>query len=522
MRSVSSRARALAATTFVAGAVAKIVTVVAAIRIVAGDVRGAIVVSVVGGAFYAVRRVVAGSARIAVECDLHRLVANRILEGDVLEVQGTNTLHRALESTYEASRLLSDSAPELAGDVVAFAAVAPFVGAMIPARALAVFAVAAVALLAAVLLVRRSVRGFDERSWDAQNEATKRMSYVIEGALEIVARGLEREATDALDDALNRFSHAARRASLASGLLGRAALAAGLVAAVAAVLVDETSRAAVSTALLQDALVLAAVMPIVFGAVSATMASSRAFARSAVLVELVRRPARADVRGGGEACPALPAAIEARGLAFAYASGTSRVLDGVGFTWTPGRMLVVAGPNGSGKSTILRLLVALRAPDRGDIFVGGRNLAELDARAFRERVAYLPQRPWLGAPSATVREAIALLAPAAPEDAMRETIARVGLNVEQDVLDSVVGELSAGQRQRVALARVLLCDAPIVLLDEPDANLDREGVQMVAEIVKGLVRDGKMVAVAAHGEELRSLEGLRVELSVPRRAGTPA
>ena len=61
-----------------------------------------------------------------------------------------------------------------------------------------------------------------------------------------------------------------------------------------------------------------------------------------------------------------------------------------------------------------------------------------------------------------------------------------------------IGELSAGQRQRVALARIFLQDAPIVLLDEPDANLDREGVRLVASLVTELVAAGKMVAIAAH------------------------
>jgi ABC-type transport system involved in cytochrome bd biosynthesis fused ATPase/permease subunit len=80
-------------------------------------------------------------------------------------------------------------------------------------------------------------------------------------------------------------------------------------------------------------------------------------------------------------------------------------------------------------------------------------------------------------------------------------------------LDVRVGELSAGQRQRLALARVLLQDAHIVLLDEPDANLDRDGIAMVRALLEELVAEGRMVAVAAHTRELAELPGVMVSLA---------
>jgi ABC-type transport system involved in cytochrome bd biosynthesis fused ATPase/permease subunit len=96
-------------------------------------------------------------------------------------------------------------------------------------------------------------------------------------------------------------------------------------------------------------------------------------------------------------------------------------------------------------------------------------------------------------------------------------LARVGLaplaRDGVDLLDSAVGELSAGQRQRLALARVLLQDAAIYLLDEPDANLDRAGIALVGEIVRDLVARGRMVAIAAHTDELASIPGTRLTLT---------
>jgi ABC-type transport system involved in cytochrome bd biosynthesis fused ATPase/permease subunit len=96
-------------------------------------------------------------------------------------------------------------------------------------------------------------------------------------------------------------------------------------------------------------------------------------------------------------------------------------------------------------------------------------------------------------------------------------LARVGLATALAgravaALDVVIGELSAGQRQRVALARVLLRDASVYLLDEPDANLDRDGIRLVGELVSELVQRGRMIAIAAHTTELTSLAGTRVTL----------
>ncbi|HEY8076194.1 MAG TPA: ATP-binding cassette domain-containing protein, partial [Labilithrix sp.] len=199
------------------------------------------------------------------------------------------------------------------------------------------------------------------------------------------------------------------------------------------------------------------------------------------------------------------------------------VLEDVSFDWPPGRVLLLEGHNGCGKSTVLRLLLGLRAPATGTLAIGATDLATVDASALRAQVAYLPQRPWLGAPTTTVREAIALLEPDASDDVMRAALGRVGLDslLRGDVLDAIVGELSAGQRQRLALARTLTHDAPIVLLDEPDANLDAEGAERVAAIARALAESGKMVAIAAHSAVLRTLDAVHVDLSAPRRAGSP-
>src|SRR6185312_16143225 len=98
------------------------------------------------------------------------------------------------------------------------------------------------------------------------------------------------------------------------------------------------------------------------------------------------------------------------------------------------------------------------------VLVDGRPLEELDLEQLRRSASYLPQRPYLGEGYNTVRSAIALAVDAS-DDAMLTALERVGLALP---LATRLGELSAGQRQRLALARVLLQDTPIVLVDEPD------------------------------------------------------
>jgi ABC-type bacteriocin/lantibiotic exporter with double-glycine peptidase domain len=206
-----------------------------------------------------------------------------------------------------------------------------------------------------------------------------------------------------------------------------------------------------------------------------------------------------------------------KNLTFAYRADAAPVLQGLSVDWTPAEPLVLEGRNGSGKSTLLRLLLGLRFPDHGAIELAGHDLRDLDLVALRRQMAYLPQRPYLGEPQTTLRDAIHLLEPDATDEATLAALNRVELlralrGRGEDPLEVSVGDLSAGQRQRLALARVLLRDAKVVLLDEPDANLDRSGIALVSSVVGELGARGVMVAIAAHTPELAELSPLRVSL----------
>jgi ABC-type bacteriocin/lantibiotic exporter with double-glycine peptidase domain len=258
-------------------------------------------------------------------------------------------------------------------------------------------------------------------------------------------------------------------------------------------------------------------LPILVGVVMGANELTRLLGTIGPVLDVLAAPRRPELTRQGQAPPELPAAITARDVDFAYDSASPPTLRDLSFEWPKGGALLIEGPNGAGKSTLLRVLLGLRSPQQGSVSVGAADLATVDVQLLRGSIPYLPQRPYLGEADGTVRSA---LRGAADDDvadtAMKTALDRVGLastGRTGDILDRAIGELSAGQRQRLALARILLQDASIYLLDEPDANLDRAGIALVAELVRELVGRGRMVAVAAHTDELTSLSGTRVTLS---------
>ncbi len=155
--------------------------------------------------------------------------------------------------------------------------------------------------------------------------------------------------------------------------------------------------------------------------------------------------------------------------------------------------------------------------ESGKLTNGGVELSALDLRAWRGQIAYLPQRPYLGEPYVTIRSSFRLAQPDASDAAILAELDAVGLRAmlhgRTELLGARVGELSAGQRQRLGFARILLQDAKLVILDEPDANLDTAGIRLVAEAIQRMRSDGKMIAVAAHTEALTAVADVIVDLA---------
>lgn len=222
-------------------------------------------------------------------------------------------------------------------------------------------------------------------------------------------------------------------------------------------------------------------------------------------------------RSAGERRPApdprrVPLRVREVGVA---GRGGDPVLTGFSLTVAPGEVLGVAGPSGAGKTTLLDLLRGTRHPDHGRVEVGGVDLAAIDPAAWRERVAWVPQRPVLLA--GTVASNLRLGAPAAGPEDLAAAAAAAALDVG---LDTPVGDggagLSTGQRRRVALARALLADRPLLLLDEPTEGVDADTERAILAALPGVLA-GRSAVVVSHRAAV--LELCDRVVTVPHRTG---
>jgi ATP-binding cassette subfamily C protein CydD len=178
-------------------------------------------------------------------------------------------------------------------------------------------------------------------------------------------------------------------------------------------------------------------------------------------------------------------------------------LKGLNLTIQAGTCLALVGPTGAGKSTIAHLLLRFIEPDGGCILANGVPLNQIDPRSWRRRVAWVPQNPFLfntsvlenlrlGAPGASVER----VQWAARQAHAHEFIHHLPLGYETLLGENAV-QLSAGQAQRIALARAFIKDAPLVILDEATANLDPASEAAVTEGIVRLIA-GRTSVVISH------------------------
>jgi ATP-binding cassette, subfamily B, bacterial MsbA len=195
------------------------------------------------------------------------------------------------------------------------------------------------------------------------------------------------------------------------------------------------------------------------------------------------------------------ARLELADVHFAYQPGTP-VLRGINFVAERGKLIALVGPSGGGKSTVLNLILRFYEIDSGHIDIDGQNIAAVSRRSLREHVAYVGQIVHLF--RGTIRENIALGKLDASKD---EIIAAAQAAHAHEFIESFpagydtqVGEhglqLSGGQRQRIAIARALIKDAPIILLDEATAALDSESERTVQEAIAELCKGRTTIAIA--------------------------
>jgi ABC-type multidrug transport system fused ATPase/permease subunit len=194
-------------------------------------------------------------------------------------------------------------------------------------------------------------------------------------------------------------------------------------------------------------------------------------------------------------------------VSFSYPARAGRVLDGLDLELAPGTTVALVGQSGAGKSTVAALLLGLLAPTGGRIRVGDVDLSACAIDAWRRQVAWVPQHPTLM--RGTIADNIRLGHPSATQRMVRAAATSAGahdfVRALPDGYATVVGDgarsLSPGERRRIGLARAFLRDAPLIILDEPTADLDEHSVAVVAAAVRRL-QTGRTVLVIAHRREV--------------------
>ncbi|MFI7499464.1 thiol reductant ABC exporter subunit CydD [Streptomyces sp. NPDC049687] len=234
------------------------------------------------------------------------------------------------------------------------------------------------------------------------------------------------------------------------------------------------------------------------------------------------------VPASGTAAVPQTGGLSVEGVTVRYPGRSADAVSEVSFTVEPGETVALVGPSGVGKSTLLHALLGFVRPAEGRVRVGGVDLADADLDQWRSRIAWVPQRPHLYA--GTIAENVRLARPDADEAAVRRALADAGaldfVDALPEGLGTLLGEdgtgLSAGQRQRLALARAFLADRPVLLLDEPTAALDGETEAEVVSAVRRLAA-GRTVLLVVHRPALLGVADRVVRLDLadrgPQQAG---
>ncbi len=245
-------------------------------------------------------------------------------------------------------------------------------------------------------------------------------------------------------------------------------------------------------------------------------ASADGLAAAERILDLIDAPLTATA--GGASPPATWQSVGLDGVCLANPGRPGRVLDGVALGIRRGEVVALVGRSGSGKTTLAALLLGLRRPDAGRVTVDGIDLAGLDVAAWRRQVSWVPQHPTLFHGSVAHNIALGIDGATGPriERAARLAGADEFVRELPRGYDTTIGEggrsLSAGQTRRIALARALVRDAPLLILDEPTADLDAESAAVVAAAI-GEARQGRAVLVIEHLPALARLADRVVRLA---------
>ncbi|HUO70362.1 MAG TPA: thiol reductant ABC exporter subunit CydD [Solirubrobacteraceae bacterium] len=241
-------------------------------------------------------------------------------------------------------------------------------------------------------------------------------------------------------------------------------------------------------------------------------ASADGLAVAERMFALLDTPAAAAPGGPRSAPSPARASVRLERVSFSYPARPGLVLDGLSLELPPGEAVALVGESGAGKSTVAALLLGMLQPTSGRISVGGIDLRSCQIDAWRQLIAWVPQQPTLF--RGTVAANIRLGNPDADDDSVCAAAARAGadefIGGLPDGYATVIGDggrsLSPGERRRIGLARAFVRNAPLVILDEPTADLDPRSVELVAAAVRRLAPGRTMLLIAHRPELVRDVD----------------
>ncbi|MGW4667710.1 thiol reductant ABC exporter subunit CydC [Streptosporangium sandarakinum] len=433
--------------------------------------------------------------------------------------RGADLLSRMVDDTDAAQDLLVRVLLPAAAALVTTLAAVVLAAFLLPAAALALLAGLAVAGALIPAGTAAAARRWAERIAPARADLAARVADLVHGSADLAAYGAGDRALAACAEADARLARLERRQARGNALAtGAGVLIQGLTVLAVVLVARGAGTGPVATAVLALTALVAfePVLPMAAAGerLTGVLAALRRLREIRATPPTVAEPARP------RPVPAGPPAVEVSGLVVRHGDGRAPALDGVSLTLTPGRRVALVGPSGAGKSTLLSALMRLVEPESGVVRLNGTDIRELASDDVRAVMTGLTQDPYVF--RASLRDNLLLAGPEAGPDELAEAVRRARLDrwVERTGWDTVLGEdartVSGGQLQRLALARALLHDPPVLLLDEPAEALDTETAEaLMADLLDATRgRTTLLVTHRLHGleqvDEIVVLENGRV------------
>ncbi|MEV4469558.1 thiol reductant ABC exporter subunit CydC [Nonomuraea sp. NPDC049504] len=377
----------------------------------------------------------------------------------------------------------------------------------------AALVLAAGLVLAGVLLpagTAAAARRWSARIAPARAALAGRVADLVHGSADLAAYGADDAALDrarAADGALAALER--RQSRVHAAALAGGTLLQGLTVAAVVLLAQAAGVGSVGTAVLALTGLVAFEPVLPLAAAGERMAGITAALRR---LREVRSAAPAVTEPAAPAPrPEAPLTIEIDDLVVRHPASRERAaLDGVSLRVAPGRRVAIVGPSGAGKSTLLAAFMRLAEPESGSIRVNGVDLRDLAGDDVRELMTGLTQDPYIF--RASLRDNLRLAGPGADDERLRRAVrdARLDGWVERTGWDTELGEdgrtVSGGQLQRLALARALLYDPPVLLLDEPAEALDEETADRLMDDLLDVTRDRTTLLVTHRLKGLESVD----------------